>query len=93
MTDEKLILSPGLKRAITTQARNLLFEYKYGVTDEFRKRGFVPVEHVQKLLELHGELIAQEIWTALQNRPPYASGGLIEKDRSDLPFVGERTLL
>lgn len=49
----------ALHTRLRTQARNLLFEYKYGVTDgeRGRLRGHVPVEHVQQLMQLYGNLI------------------------------------
>lgn len=69
MSKDRLVaLTATLHQKLRTQARNLLFEYKFSVTDEELrlKRGYVPVEVVQKLMELYGNLLAREIWDAQQ---------------------------
>lgn len=63
-------LTASLHKRLRTQARNLLFEYKYGVTDGMKIRGYVPVEIVQNLMELYGNLIAREIWEMQQPQHP-----------------------
>jgi hypothetical protein len=52
-------ISNALHTRLKTQARNLLFEYKYGCTDEKTGtlRGHVPVEHIEPLMRLYGDLV------------------------------------
>lgn len=64
-------LTAELHQKLRTQARNLLFEYKYGVDGPGKKRGFVPVEAVQPLMELYGTLIAKEIWERMRQAQPH----------------------
>jgi hypothetical protein len=72
MTGNKIVaVSDELHRRLKTQARNLVFEYKYGVTDEKngKLRGHVPVEHVEKLMILYGNLIIDLIMSDLSENP------------------------
>jgi hypothetical protein len=56
MTDAKLILTDELHDRLHVQARNLLFEYRLS------PEKVVPVDIVEKLMRLYGELIAQLIF-------------------------------
>lgn len=59
MTEASLVaLSEELHRRLHVQARNLLFEYKFSAVNP----GLVPVEAVEKLMRLYGNLIAELIF-------------------------------
>ena len=82
-------VSDELHRRLRTQARNLVFEYKYGVTDEKngKLRGHVPAEHVEKLMVLYGNLIIDLIMSDLA-APPKRTG-IIEIDENQKITVKE----
>lgn len=54
--DTQLILADELHRRLHIQARNLLFEYRLS------SHKSVPVEQVENLMRLYGNLIAQLIF-------------------------------